>query len=130
MDCETLAAKIEERELDLAHAALFAAPAPRTLWPALAATLLGVAIGSSWLTYLATRTTVPAEQMATAAAQVMDRSMPVAKITATRNCLWSGAVQDVGFGSTLFAGQQLNLAAGLVEVTFIDGAVVLKGHEV
>ena len=54
--------------------------------------------------------------------------LPVAKITATRNCLWNGSSEDVGFGSTLFAGQQLDLAAGLVEVTFIDGAqVVLEG---
>ena len=34
----------------------------------------------------------------------------------------------MGFGSTLFVGQRLDLAAGLVEVTFLDGAqVVLEG---
>lgn len=128
IDCETLVAKIEERELDLAQAALLAAPASRIPWLALAATLLGVAIGSSWLTYLATRNETSAGQVATAAGDGVDLSLPVAKITATRNCLWSGSSQDVGFGSTLFAGQKLDLAAGLVEVTFIDGAqVVLEG---
>lgn len=128
MDCETLAAKIEERELDLARAAMLAEPASRVPWLALAATLLGVAIGSSWLTYLATRTGPTTEAAIVAAADSVDFSLPVAKITATRNCLWSGSVQDIGYGSTLFAGQKLDLAAGLVEVTFIDGAqVVLEG---
>ncbi|MGD9634832.1 MAG: FecR domain-containing protein [Pirellulales bacterium] len=128
LDCESLAAQIEQRELDLAHAAMLAAPASRIPWLALAATLLGVAIGSSWLTYLAARHGAQADQLATAAADGVDLSLPVAKITATRNSLWTGPAQDLGYGSTLFAGQKLDLAAGLVEVTFIDGAqVVLEG---
>jgi len=128
MDCETLAAKIEQSELDLAAAALMTPPASRVPWLALAATLLGVAIGSSWLTYLSTRTGAASDPAMSAAADGIDLSLPVAKITATRNCLWGGQTQDLGYGSTLFAGQKLDLAAGLVEVTFIDGAqVVLEG---
>lgn len=128
MGCETLAAKIEQSQLDLAAAALMTPPASRMPWLALAATLLGVAIGSSWLTYLATRDGVAADSAVVAVADGVDFSLPVAKITATRNCLWNEASQEVGFGATLFAGQQLDLAAGLVEVTFIDGAqVVLEG---
>jgi hypothetical protein len=57
-----------------------------------------------------------------------DGSPAVAKITATRNCLWQLPTQGVGFGSELHAGQRLELAAGLVEITFEDGAtVVLEG---
>ena len=52
----------------------------------------------------------------------------VAKITATRNCLWQMPTQGIGYGSRLHAGQRLELAAGLVEITFDDGAtVVLEG---
>jgi hypothetical protein len=128
MDCETLAAKIEQREFDLMTAADTSAPASRAPWLALAATLLGVAIGSSWLTYLSIRYGATTDERVAVVVDGVDLSLPVAKITATRNCLWSGPTQDVGFGATLFAGQQLDLAAGLVEVTFIDGAqVVLEG---
>ena len=131
--CEELAARIEEREAELARSSLLAPRRSRLSWLAIAAAILGVAAGSSWLTYLGTtyfgtESTRTTEQIANAAAGCVDRSIAVAKITATRNCLWNGPSEDVGFGTTLFAGQRLDLAAGLVEVTFIDGAqVVLEG---
>jgi ferric-dicitrate binding protein FerR (iron transport regulator) len=95
-------------------------------WFALAAAIAAIAIGSSLLTFLAT-SDGQREPVAQSADSV-NRSVPVAKITATRDCRWNGRSGDVGFGSTLYAGQDLDLAAGLVEVTFIDGAqVVLEG---
>jgi hypothetical protein len=39
--------------------------------------------------------------------------------------MWSGAVQQLGFGSRLASGQRLDLETGLVEITFNDGAVVV-----
>jgi len=128
MGCESLATKIAEREAELARASFRVPRSARFNWLAIATTIVGVAAGSSWLTHLATKTASPAEQLADASAGGVDRSVAVAKITATRNCLWVGSSEDLGFGSTLFAGQRLDLVAGLVEVTFIDGAqVVLEG---
>jgi hypothetical protein len=124
--CESLVARIEEREAEFARSVVLSAPPRSVSWLAVAASLLAVAAFSSWLTFVATKNSTPAE-LADVAAGV-DRSIAVAKITATRNCLWNVPSEDVGFGSTLFAGQKLDLAAGLVEVTFIDGAqVVLEG---
>jgi FecR protein len=128
IDCQELVAKIEDRELDLASAAMMASTRAGTHWWAVAATIVGVAIGSSWLTYLGSHSGGQKEEVTTAAAEGVDSSLPVARITATRNCLWSSQAEDVGYGATLFAGQRLDLAAGLVEITFIGGAqVVLEG---
>jgi hypothetical protein len=96
----------------------------RISW-AVAAAIVGVALGSSLLTYFALHA---GRNGQVAVADSVDRDVPVAKITATRDCRWNEHSDEVGFGSTLYAGQELNLAAGLVEVTFIDGAqVVLEG---
>jgi hypothetical protein len=93
-------------------------------WFVLAASLIGVAVMSSWFTYLTTRPTAASIFPSSSAAN----GQAVAKITATRNCLWQSPSEGPGFGSSLYAGQQLSLAAGLVEVTFNDGAqVVLEG---
>lgn len=117
-----------ERETRLGRFSLVTLRGSLLSWFMIAASLLIVGAGSSWLTFLATRSDTSTGQLAGAAARGIDRSLPVAKITATRNCLWNRPLEDVGFGSTLFAGEQLDLAAGLVEVTFIDGAqVVLEG---
>jgi hypothetical protein len=115
-------------------------PKSRLWWAAAAAVLAGVAIGSSWLTYL-----VAGRPLAGSVAQVpgvadepsvesfaeaveSPSGSPVAKVTATRNCLWRMATNGVGFGTRLLAGQRVELAAGLVEITFDDGAtVVLEG---
>jgi hypothetical protein len=92
---------------------------------AIAAALVGVAAVSSWGTYMAIRVAQSAPSLANAE---VDDSLPVAKITATRNCRWQLPTQGVGFGSELHAGQRLELATGLVEITFKDGAtVVLEG---
>jgi hypothetical protein len=106
-------------------------------WLAIAAALVGVAATSSFLTYAtvggARKPSTPLASSPTgvgsaAKPRIEASSEPVAKITATRNCLWRAATQGVGFGSRLKAGQRLELAAGLVEVTFDDGAaVVLEG---
>jgi hypothetical protein len=126
--CESLVARIEQREAEMSRNLFFAPPAPRLAWWAIAATLLAVTAGSSWFTYLATQSARPSNSIADSAANNVDRTVAVAKITATRNCLWKSASDNLGYGATLFAGQQLDLAAGLVEVTFIDGAqVVLEG---
>jgi hypothetical protein len=126
--CESLAARIEEREAEYVRSSLLVPRPAQFSWLAIAATILGVAVGSSWLTYLATKSARPTDRLVNTAASGVDRSVAVAKVTATRNCLWNGPSEDVGFGTTLFAGQQLDLVAGLVEVTFIDGAqVVLEG---
>jgi FecR protein len=92
----------------------------RTSWIVLAASFIGIAAASSWLTYRATQSHNLANSSGSREA--------VARITATRNCLWRSPTEGAGFGSTLYSGQQLCLAAGLVEVTFNDGAqVVLEG---
>ncbi len=110
-------------------------PKSRIWWAAAAAALVGVAVGSSWLTYLFANHS-PARQVAQSSDKndksvdvvAADASLSVAKITATRNCLWQLATKGVGFGSRLQPGQRLELAAGLVEITFDDGAtVVLEG---
>ncbi|MEX2309883.1 MAG: FecR domain-containing protein [Pirellulales bacterium] len=105
-------------------------------WLAAAAALVGVAAVSSWLTYTMTRN-LRAAATPLASSQDSEESRSalhgapaatVARITATRNCLWQAATNAVGFGSRLHAGQRLDLAAGLVEITFDDGAaVVLEG---
>ncbi len=126
--CESLVARIEEREAEFARSAFSAPPAPRHSWLAIAAALLAVAAGSSWFTYFASQQARPVSEVAEVAVDGVDRTVAVAKITATRNCLWNGPSDNFGFGATLFAGQKLDLAAGLIEVTFIDGAqVVLEG---
>ncbi|MCI0335664.1 MAG: FecR family protein [Planctomycetes bacterium] len=100
-------------------------------WLTIAAALVGVAAISSWGTYLASRNW-PVQSAQVAAdksdATSADPAATVARITATRNCLWQEATNGIGFGSRLHAGQRLDLAAGLVEITFDDGAaVVLEG---
>jgi hypothetical protein len=105
---------------------------------AIAAALVGVAAASSLVTYAmlgksrqaAVAAVGPARiNLKTADTPAINPSLAaVAKITATRNCLWRAATQGVGFGSQLQPGQRLELAAGLVEITFEDGAaVVLEG---
>jgi hypothetical protein len=108
--------------------------APRR-WLAVAAALVGVAAVSSWGTYLASRGGAGASAPVVANGDIdkngaiaADPSLSVARITATRNCLWQHATNGIGFGSRLHPGQRLELAAGLVEITFDDGAaVVLEG---
>ena len=91
-------------------------------WLAIAAGLIGVAAVSSWITYsMMGRGNSPSAGPVAANEQAAD----VARITATRNCMWGDVAKNLGFGSRLASGQRLELATGLVEITFNDGAVVV-----
>jgi len=100
-------------------------------WLAIAAALVGVAAVSSWLTRSMTAPQIAAKIYSAPPINEKIASTngeSVAKITATRNCLWDAGTSGIGFGSRLLAGQQLALESGLVEITFDDGAaVVLEG---
>jgi FecR protein len=128
LDCESAVESLEQQTAEIAGVSHVIARPARFLWLAIAAALVGVAIGSSWLTFWVTTSGPAISSVAKSTEKDVNRSLPVAKITATRNCLWNDPTSDIGFGSTLYAGQQLSLAAGLIEVTFLDGAqVVLEG---
>jgi hypothetical protein len=107
----------------------FALPERHAYWAAIAASLLAVAAFSSWLTYHF----APGKQLAETNSSVSPANKPadnaaVARITGTHNCLWRDPQESVGYGSTLFAGQRLELREGLAEITFTDGAtVILEG---
>jgi FecR protein len=90
-------------------------------WLAIAATLVGVAAVSSWLTYSLGGGGSRSNNVAQSA---VNDGKSVARVTATRNCSWAEA-SDVGYGTRLRPGQRLNLSTGLIEVTFDDGAVVV-----
>ncbi|HVT27691.1 MAG TPA: FecR family protein [Lacipirellulaceae bacterium] len=95
-----------------------------TRWFAMAAAFIGVAAVSSWLTYsLTSRTAIRGAEIAKANGNRSGNY--VARITATRNSLWAGDDKSLGFGSRLTSGERLELATGLVEITFDDGAVVV-----
>lgn len=52
----------------------------------------------------------------------------VATVTATRNCRWTNPTLAVGYGAELFAGQTLELEAGIAEISFQDGGrIILEG---
>ncbi len=93
-------------------------------WVAIAAVLIGVAAVSSWLTYSFTGG-VPKKTFEIARGAAEKGAPDVARITATRNCLWADIGKNLGFGSRLASGQRLDLATGLIEITFKDGAVVV-----
>ena len=90
---------------------------------AVCAALVGVAAVSSWATYamLGGR----GRNADVAHAPVVEAPKDVARITATRNCMWAETAKNLGFGSRLTPGQRLDLTNGLVEITFNDGAVVV-----
>lgn len=95
----------------------------RHLWglPAwtVAATLLGVALFSSLAT-VGFQSTLINRNSPVACEHV------VARITATQNSVWQHeATRHVGYGSELYAGQELMLTEGIAEITFQDGATVL-----
>jgi hypothetical protein len=94
----------------------------RFSWLAIAAGLIGVAVASSWATYamMGRGNVGPVAQNA-----ADENAADVARITATRNCMWGDVTKNLGFGSKLGSGQRLELATGLVEITFNDGAVVV-----
>ncbi|MEX2169906.1 MAG: FecR domain-containing protein [Pirellulales bacterium] len=94
-------------------------------WLAIAAALVGVAVGSSLLTYRFASQEAP---LAEASPNETLRDASVARITSTLNCRWEPASAHLGFGAELSPGENLMLADGLAEITFHDGArVILEG---
>lgn len=105
-------------------------------YAALAASLIGVAALSSYATHAALRTYSDAALAGQAAeahrteSHATETEEPavqqlIGRITATRNCRWHTPTDAMGFGAKLYAGRQLNLDAGIAEITFENGAKVL-----
>lgn len=100
---------------------------------AIAASLIGIAAIASWVAYRVgpsygrdafVAAATPGEDRAADGANAPD-GPALARVTATRNCRWSGPSATIGFGAELSAGQRVELAAGLAELTFENGARVL-----
>jgi hypothetical protein len=86
---------------------------------AVAAALVGVALFSSLATW-------GLFKAVNGRGTAFSREHAVARITGTQNSVWDNdASERVGYGSELYAGQELMLAAGVAEITFQDGATVL-----
>ena len=98
-------------------------------WLAIAAALSGVAAVSSWRHVHGDRPSLPAaEQQFVAFRRVTESRAAWPRSRRRGIACGNWPTQGVGFGSALHAGQRLELAAGLVEITFNDGAaVVLEG---
>jgi hypothetical protein len=94
----------------------------RGMWAAVAATLIGVAAFSSWMTYQFSGAKNLADRDV---ASDPEDAVPVARVTGTHNCRWRNPQETVSYGSLLFAGQRIELADGLAEIEFNDGATVL-----
>ena len=119
------------RELsEVAHELGVASHAPETaspmtqsrgwrVWLAIAAAIVGVAAVSSWVTSSFDRLSRTPAGVAQSPASENVKS--VARITASRNCLWAKGGNEIGYGSRLAVGQRLNLSTGLVEITFDNG---------
>ena len=94
-------------------------------WYGLAAAMMGVAAFSGWGAarwsdrQIAEQAPTVAEQLAVPAKEA------VARITGTHNCIWSDLQEKISYGSSLFPGQRIELAEGLAEITFDDGATLL-----
>jgi len=52
-------------------------------------------------------------------------AVPVAQVTETHECVWDADTMPLSTGADLFAGTQLQLTQGLVELAFANGAKVL-----
>ncbi|HEY1064522.1 MAG TPA: FecR domain-containing protein, partial [Pirellulales bacterium] len=91
-------------------------------WLWLAAAFAGVAAASSW-----SALNWKERQLAVrnAAEHLQNDAEAVARITGTHNCIWSNPETAAAYGSPLHAGQKIELAEGLAEVTFADGATLL-----
>ena len=95
-------------------------------WIAVAAVLL-IGIGCGW--WIGQRTGGTVGQTGRRADRGSDAVSvhPVARVTGTLNCRWRSAPGDasIGFGSSLRAGQSLELIEGVAELTFENGARVI-----
>ncbi|HEX6961787.1 MAG TPA: FecR domain-containing protein, partial [Lacipirellula sp.] len=94
----------------------------RGIWAAVAAAIIGVAAFSSWLTHRLTSDGYLADRPAASSADELEA---VAKVTGTHNCRWRDQQHAVAYGETIYAGQRIELAEGLAEIEFSDGATVL-----
>ncbi len=91
----------------------------------LAASLALVALASSFLTHTWIARG-PVQEIASSMTLPGEGSL--ARVTSTLNCRWQQPSRGTGFGTELRAGDQLNLAAGLAEVTFNSGVrIILEG---
>lgn len=96
-----------------------------------ASLLLAVTVGVVQSTRGSIETTAAEAGGASSALAAAAEHDSVARITATRNCRWGGGRGDLGYGSALRAKEQVRLDAGLAEIRFNDGAiVVLEGPAV
>lgn len=92
----------------------------------IAASLAGVALLSSLLTRAWLDESTPSNR-SQAVASVPGESK-LGRITATRNCRWANPMRGTGYDATLRAGDQLDLEAGLAEITFDSGVtLILEG---
>jgi hypothetical protein len=91
----------------------------------IAASLVAVALSSSLLTrlWIGGDSTRPISSSVKQPGEA-----PLARITSTLNCRWKQPARGAGFGTKLCAGDQLDLEAGLAEVTFESGVqIILEG---
>jgi hypothetical protein len=118
-----------------------AIPRSTTAHMIVAASLIGIALVSSLLTIMVSRSmnghpvasnnlAVPDRAGAGQLAGSGQAADAVARITGTYNCRWEPSngrtdPQEIGYGTELLAGQRLRLREGLIEVTFVDGATIL-----
>jgi len=98
----------------------------------LAASLVGIALFSSLLTYGVVLVSTATTQVANQSTEAETAVRPVvATITGTHNCQWgdtpgsSDSGSALGYGSELVVGQKLELRQGLAELTFENGATIL-----
>jgi len=113
-------------QVDL-HAEQAAAATSRSYksWFAIAAAILGVAAFSSWATTRWSDRQVAEQSSMTEKQLAFPLAEAVARVTGTHNCIWRDARETVSYGSALYPGQRIELAEGLAEITFDDGATVL-----
>ena len=99
-------------------------PSPRS-WFALAASIIAVAVFSSWATMRWNDRQVAMELLIDGGQSDVPSAESVARVTGTHNCIWRDSKEQVSYGSSLFPGQRIELAEGLAEITFNDGATLL-----
>jgi hypothetical protein len=92
-------------------------------WLFIAAAIFGVAAFSSWMTHRLTSGGYVARDRSIASSP--ENSEAVARVTGTHNCRWRDPQHSVAYGETIYAGERIELAEGLAEIEFSDGATVL-----
>ncbi len=90
-------------------------------WLFMAASLLFVFVLGGALSY----SLMSNDQQLAGGVDANKLTAPVARVTSTQNCRWAESSTEIGYGSELHAGQEINLREGLAELTFADGATML-----